>query len=101
MHCSFSGRILVSKRCNKDYREGMSIPDKYQSEFAFFYKEKLSALCDGVEWTMPPIGTKRPQPRTTEDPQALKLHSTSNGAPAINYFPDKARNEAYFAVWMK
>jgi ADP-ribosylation factor GTPase-activating protein 1 len=40
-------RLGGNKQCaeffhaHPDYREGMSIPDKYNSEFAIFYKEKV------------------------------------------------------------
>jgi hypothetical protein len=34
-HPGFAGVLLV------DYKEGMPIPGKYQSEFATFYKEKV------------------------------------------------------------
>lgn len=30
-------------KSHPDYREGMKIPEKYQSEFAIFYKEKVSS----------------------------------------------------------
>jgi ADP-ribosylation factor GTPase-activating protein 1 len=40
-------RALLFFQSHPDYREKMSIPEKYQSEFAIFYKEKVR-LCHKV-----------------------------------------------------
>ncbi|KAI8900804.1 hypothetical protein BC833DRAFT_580584 [Globomyces pollinis-pini] len=71
------------------YKEKMSIADKYQSEFAQFYKEKLTALCEDKPWEMPPIGsravaTPKPEPSTSTPPSREGL-------------PSKVQNETYFA----
>lgn len=63
----------------------MSIQEKYNAEFATFYKEKLSATVEGKPWTMPPIGSKRPQDKR---PQDNSLHEDR-----------KTLNEDYFAVF--
>lgn len=31
-------------KSHPDYKDGMSIPEKYQTEFAVFYKEKVSFI---------------------------------------------------------
>lgn len=36
-----------------DYREGMSIKEKYSSNFAKLYREKLQAECEGRTWVAP------------------------------------------------
>eukprot|EP00842_Homolaphlyctis_polyrhiza_P006349 jgi/Hompol1/6715/HPOL_005054-RA len=43
-------------RAHPHFREGMSIPEKYNSEFARFYKEKLKAMVEGRPYEMPPPG---------------------------------------------
>ncbi|KAJ3360525.1 hypothetical protein HDU91_004549 [Kappamyces sp. JEL0680] len=90
---------LIFFKSHPDYRDGMTIPEKYQSEFAAFYKEKLTALCDGLEWTMPPIGSRRSvtQPTPTPSTAAAPVGSLSNGTPSLSYIPTKAQNEDYFA----
>ncbi|KAJ3271338.1 hypothetical protein HDV01_006843 [Terramyces sp. JEL0728] len=74
-------------KSHPDYREKMSIPEKYNSEFAVFYKEKLTALCNGDPWTMPPVGSKRPS-------------VTPASTPTTNQYsmPTKEQNENFFAT---
>jgi len=38
-----------------DYREGMTIKEKYNSNFAKLYREKLQAECEGRVWVAPPV----------------------------------------------
>ncbi|KAH6569439.1 hypothetical protein BASA60_008198 [Batrachochytrium salamandrivorans] len=47
---------LTFFKSHPHYRDGMPIPEKYDSEFARFYKDKLTALVEGRSWDMPPIG---------------------------------------------
>ncbi|TPX38089.1 hypothetical protein SmJEL517_g00127 [Synchytrium microbalum] len=44
-------------RSQSDYRPEMSISEKYQTEFAKIYKDKLTAACEGRPWSMPPRTT--------------------------------------------
>ena len=103
----------------------MPIVEKYNSEFAVFYKDKLIATCEGKPWTMPPIGSKKPappKPRVQNGPSQISGGfngpnqisggfngpsqisggfngpSQISGGPAKPFaFPDKAQNEAFFA----
>jgi len=43
-----------------DYREGMSIKEKYNSNFARLYREKLQAECEGRVWVAPPANQLPP-----------------------------------------
>ncbi|KAI8910390.1 hypothetical protein EDD86DRAFT_190293 [Gorgonomyces haynaldii] len=84
-------RALEFFKSHPDYRDNMPIPEKYNSEFAVFYKEKLIALCEDKEWTMPPIGSKRPKPVQKEEPIS-NVTRVGNGFAA----PSKQQNEQYF-----
>ena len=78
------------------YREGMGIADKYSSEFAKFYKDKLTAIVEGKPWEMPAIGSSGiPAPLgllSTSDPFDEPVLKHSHGIPS-----EKSRNEQYFA----
>lgn len=47
------------------YRSDEPIAVKYEMEYATFYREKLSAECDGKPWTMPEIGSRPRVPKNT------------------------------------
>ncbi|KND01649.1 uncharacterized protein SPPG_03446 [Spizellomyces punctatus DAOM BR117] len=102
-------KALAFFKSHPDYSEGMTIQDKYQSEFARQYKEKLAAECEGRTWTAPPrSSTSSPRPtgtpRTNGSPVVPR--SMGSGGSAGGYtgtqsattgaLPDKARNEDYF-----
>ena len=70
-----------------DYREGLPIKVKYTSEFARFYKDKLTAECEGKEWICPPF-TKNEW-----------LDDSLQSPPASSTLPSKHDNETYFAVY--
>ncbi|PVV00713.1 hypothetical protein BB560_004893 [Smittium megazygosporum] len=38
-----------------DYRDGMSIKEKYSSRFADLWRQKITAECEGRSWTAPPV----------------------------------------------
>jgi ADP-ribosylation factor GTPase-activating protein 1 len=80
-------RAITFFKEHPDYRDSMKIPEKYNSEFAVFYKEKLVAECEGKDWVMPPIGSRRPQQQPEQQQQP--------GQPGR---PSKAQTEAYLAV---
>lgn len=42
-------------KSHPDWLSNMSIPQKYKSVFAKFYKDKLSAECEGRVWVAPPF----------------------------------------------
>ncbi|KAI8917188.1 putative GTPase activating protein for Arf-domain-containing protein [Powellomyces hirtus] len=56
-----------------EYSDGMTIQDKYGSEFARQYKEKLNAECEGRTWTAPPRSSR---PSATNSPRPA-------GSPAL------------------
>ncbi|BFZ63872.1 ADP-ribosylation factor GTPase-activating protein gcs1 [Saitoella coloradoensis] len=75
-----------------EYREDMSIPEKYNSAFAEDYKEKLLAVCEGREWVKP----EGPRPQKAAAPVRSTNHSSyHSGGSAV---PQKAENEAYFST---
>jgi ADP-ribosylation factor GTPase-activating protein 1 len=96
-----------------DYRENMPIVDKYNSEFAAFYKEKLVAICDGTEWVQPAIGSRKKaksisSSNKNNEPRSLGNNSFaagSNSGANINRLSSnsngnmsqKQRNEDYFS----
>ncbi|RUP48419.1 hypothetical protein BC936DRAFT_144590 [Jimgerdemannia flammicorona] len=108
-----------------DYSSTMSLSEKYNSEFAAQYREKLSAEVEGRPWTPSAItSTKRSSSsasvRSMSRPGSAASNvsrSTStaslsrpangnggygtaygNGDGATGYMPDKVRNEQYFAT---
>jgi ADP-ribosylation factor GTPase-activating protein 1 len=49
MLMSGNAKTLDFFKAHPDYRDGMSIPEKYQAEFAIFYKEKVWGLGDVIQ----------------------------------------------------
>ncbi|KAH9244748.1 hypothetical protein BASA81_017829 [Batrachochytrium salamandrivorans] len=82
---------LTFFKSHPHYRDGMPIPEKYDSEFARFYKDKLTALVEGRSWDMPPIG-----PLPTSASRDADAFSVSTGKTSLP-ISDKARNEEFFA----
>src|SRR4051812_11228283 len=72
-----------------DFSESMSIADRYSAPFAEDYKEKLTADCEGIEWT-------GPAPRNPSVKRVETGVTPRSGSPALGG-KDKERNEAYFA----
>ncbi|KAI9001682.1 putative GTPase activating protein for Arf-domain-containing protein [Gaertneriomyces semiglobifer] len=71
-----------------DYHENMTIQEKYNSEFARQYKDKLTAEVEGRTWVAPVRTSGANTPRRTASPA-----NRSAGMPDSV----KARNEDYFA----
>ncbi|KAJ3218674.1 Zn finger-containing GTPase- Activating Protein for ARF [Clydaea vesicula] len=46
-------KALEFFKLHPDWRENMTIQEKYTSKFARLYKEKLTADCEGKAWVMP------------------------------------------------
>ncbi|KAI8821345.1 uncharacterized protein EV422DRAFT_556769 [Fimicolochytrium jonesii] len=100
-----------------EYSNTMTIQEKYGSEFAKQYREKLSAECEGKTWTAPARTLGTNSPRTTGSPRpsgspALGGRNLPSGGGAYSGvssgqsgyqggdggFPDqKSRNEDFFA----
>ncbi|KAI9337061.1 hypothetical protein DFJ73DRAFT_629030, partial [Zopfochytrium polystomum] len=79
-------------KSHPDYRDGMSIQEKYNSEFARWYKDKLTADCDGRGWTRPPPSASKPSPAPTSSIQ------NRQAPPQSSYqMPSKAQNEDFFS----
>ncbi|KAJ3112096.1 hypothetical protein HK100_002451 [Physocladia obscura] len=53
MQLGGNAKALAFFKQHPAWREGMSISEKYNSEFARLYKDKLSAECEGRPWKMP------------------------------------------------
>ncbi|KAJ1554503.1 ADP-ribosylation factor GTPase-activating protein 1, partial [Nowakowskiella sp. JEL0078] len=93
-------KALEFFKSHPDWVEGMGIQEKYTSEFARLYKEKLDAVCEGREWTAPPFSKKTPlknSPLTTSSTGYSKQqasYGSSNNSDISNFnLPSKARNE--------
>ncbi|KAK9469247.1 hypothetical protein V1512DRAFT_255815 [Lipomyces arxii] len=74
------------------YVPSMSIKEKYNSEFAEDYKDKLTAAVEGREW----VKTSRPLANTSISRTASPA-VTSFNSPSSSPMPQKSRNEAYFS----
>jgi len=55
MELGGNSKALQFFQSQPDYREGMSIKEKYNSNFARLYREKLQAECEGRVWVAPPV----------------------------------------------
>jgi len=64
MELGGNAKALQFFQSQPDYREGMSIKEKYNSNFAKLYREKLQAECEGRVWVAPPV-SQLPPAQTT------------------------------------
>jgi ADP-ribosylation factor GTPase-activating protein 1 len=80
-------------KTHPDYKDGMNINDKYDSEFGSFYKDKLSCLLEGKEYVQPPIGSRKKVAVVKPTTKNLSHQDGSIYAPNNS----KERNENYFA----
>ncbi|KAI8853391.1 hypothetical protein BC829DRAFT_353619, partial [Chytridium lagenaria] len=103
-----NARALEFFRSHPDFRDNMGISEKYQSEFAKHYRDKLTALCEGRTWTMPAQSSTRKNissssPTTSSSSlrtsqtaiSSSQVSSRSGGFSAAN-IPSKAQNEDFF-----
>ncbi|OMH84268.1 hypothetical protein AX774_g2213 [Zancudomyces culisetae] len=80
-----------------DYREGMSIKEKYTSRFADLWRQKLTAECEGRSWTAPPqsVSPMSSRPGTpnysTGARRATALGATTTGTTAMGGMSGSAR----------
>ncbi|ORY31714.1 ArfGap-domain-containing protein, partial [Neocallimastix californiae] len=77
-----------------DYREGMSIKEKYNSNFAKLYREKLQAECEGRVWVAPPV-SQLPPAQTTNSSFSNNNNNNNGFAPIL--INQMAKNEEFFA----
>ncbi|ORY69381.1 ArfGap-domain-containing protein, partial [Neocallimastix californiae] len=84
MELGGNSKALQFFQSQPDYREGMSIKEKYNSNFARLYREKLQAECEGRVWVAPPVSQ-------------LPNAQTNNSSFSNNSNNDKAKNEEFFA----
>ncbi|KAJ3101131.1 Zn finger-containing GTPase- Activating Protein for ARF [Phlyctochytrium bullatum] len=90
----------------------MSINEKYNSDFAKLYREKLTAVCENRTWTMPAISHERRSEPPRQPPQQSRSFGSagvsssssnsfgSNGNGNSSYsgpIPSKSQNESFFA----
>lgn len=84
-----------------EFSESMSIPDRYSAPFSQDYKEKLSALAEGREWTGPAPRTASAAPKRTGTgtPRGMGSGTPRDSSPALSGGPrtQKERNEDFFA----
>ncbi|KAI8807847.1 hypothetical protein BJ742DRAFT_299928 [Cladochytrium replicatum] len=57
-------------KSHPDYVEGLSIQEKYESNFALDYKDKLDADCDGRPWTRKPRAPTQRSPQVRQPQRA-------------------------------
>ncbi|KAJ3011149.1 Zn finger-containing GTPase- Activating Protein for ARF [Thoreauomyces humboldtii] len=85
-----------NKKCNDffktfpEYSPNMTIQEKYDSEWAQQYREKLNAECEGRPWTAPPRSTKVDSPRGTASPRPT-------GSPALGRTSNLASGGGMYA----
>jgi len=86
-----------------EFSESMSIPDRYSAPFSEDYKEKLSALVEGREWTGPAPRTAAAPKRTgTGTPRGMGSGTPRDSSPATSLSgggprTQKEKNEDFFA----
>ncbi|OUM64155.1 hypothetical protein PIROE2DRAFT_32177, partial [Piromyces sp. E2] len=77
-----------------DYREGMSIKEKYNSNFARLYREKLQAECEGRVWVAPPVNQLPPAQTTHSN---FGNDSRTNSWDNFGTNNNSTKNEEFFA----
>ncbi|KAI8827659.1 putative GTPase activating protein for Arf-domain-containing protein [Chytriomyces cf. hyalinus JEL632] len=93
-------KALQFFKSQRDWRDGMGISEKYNSEFARLYKDKLTAECEGRVWTMPDPATleaSRQQQNNSSQSQSSSnsgYQSNAMGGGGANKF---RVNDDYFA----
>ncbi|KAI9275399.1 hypothetical protein BY458DRAFT_507336 [Sporodiniella umbellata] len=78
-----------------DYSSSMPMKEKYHSQFAELYRDKLTAEAEGRSWT-PTLASKKVQQANT---RSLNQSERSQSSTSLsgNYSDNKTRNEEYFA----
>ncbi|KAJ3411742.1 ADP-ribosylation factor GTPase-activating protein 1 [Chytridiales sp. JEL 0842] len=96
-------KMMAFFRAHEDWREDMSIVEKYNSEFAAMYKDKLTHEVEGRPWKMPPRGTYAPARSAARGSMAgspARHNSGSSSSPAQqskpNALPTRSQKEDYF-----
>ncbi|KAJ2626829.1 Zn finger-containing GTPase- Activating Protein for ARF, partial [Coemansia sp. RSA 1694] len=123
MECGGNAKAVAFFESQPDYKPSMSIKDKYSSQFADLWRQKLTAECEGRVWVAPPIAaTASPLARSnasspapfagTPQHKALSGAFASQPSASRSHTPDltrghsaspmvgsvqKQRNEDYFA----
>jgi len=62
-----------------DYRDGMTIKEKYNSNFAKLYREKLQAECEGRVWVAPPVSQLPPAQTNNNNNNSFSNVNNNNG----------------------
>ncbi|KAL6588473.1 ArfGap-domain-containing protein [Neocallimastix sp. 'constans'] len=78
-----------------DYREGMSIKEKYNSNFAKLYREKLQAECEGRVWVAPPVNQIPPAQITNSNFGGNRTNSWDNFGSNNNNSGFNSKNNAF------
>ncbi|KAK9461859.1 uncharacterized protein V1516DRAFT_673176 [Lipomyces oligophaga] len=82
------------------YDPSMSVKEKYNSQFAEDYKEKLTALVEGREWIRSAPKPAVPSISRTSSPAVQSISSSRSSSPSVRTngpTSQKTRNEAYFS----
>ncbi|KAI7850610.1 hypothetical protein BDC45DRAFT_518048 [Circinella umbellata] len=119
MELGGNGKAKAFFESQPDYNSNMNMQDKYNSQCAALYRDKLSAEAEGRSWTPSPHATSSiKRPTTSGSSQSLNTSlgnsrpngglstgggrgsgspSSFNSNNSNNMSSDKAKNEAYFA----
>lgn len=79
------------------YQPSMSIKEKYNTDFAEDYREKLAAECEGKEWIKSERKAKNPAVSRTASPASFSSGPTAQTRPQPVSEAQKAQNEDFFA----
>ncbi|KAJ3071470.1 Zn finger-containing GTPase- Activating Protein for ARF [Podochytrium sp. JEL0797] len=78
-------KALEFFRACPGWREGLSIKEKYSSDFAKLYKEKLSAECEGRPWSMPDAAEMARQAEQTQRQQQQQQQQRQSSMGSTGY----------------
>lgn len=84
-------------RSHPDYRDKMTIPEKYDSEFASFYKDKLVCACESREFIQPEIGSRRKIVGQSSPKKSVETSSKNGNIYNLKDPNQKQKNEDYFS----
>ncbi|KAJ2740511.1 Zn finger-containing GTPase- Activating Protein for ARF [Coemansia sp. BCRC 34301] len=105
MECGGNAKAVAFFESQPDYNPNMSIKDKYSSQFADLWRQKLIAECEGSMWVAPPTAsTSSPLARSNASspapfagtPQHKGLSGAFANQPSTSrsHTPDLARGQS-------
>ncbi|KAJ3384252.1 DNA repair protein rad16 [Entophlyctis sp. JEL0112] len=84
-------------KAHPSWREKMPISEKYNSEFARWYKDKLSAECEGRSWVRPNPSTATPNQVQSAQLSHQSGQYSNSSSSSMNGNSSFRVNDAYFA----